>query len=65
VRFKPFGVPRLLSGHDKSEPFAATYWLNRMRTSRYVSDGDPEHVSFPKALAAKLAPRFASVARPY
>jgi peptidoglycan/xylan/chitin deacetylase (PgdA/CDA1 family) len=65
VKFKPLAVPRLLSGHDKSEPFAATYWLNRMRTSRYVSDGDPEHVSFPKASAAKLAPKFASIARPY
>jgi hypothetical protein len=65
VKFKPLAVPRLLSGHDKSEPFAATYWLNRMRTSRYVSDGDPEHVSFPKASAAKLAPKFASMARPY
>ena len=65
VKFRPFAVPRLLSGHDKSEPFATTYWLNRMRTTRYVSDGDPEHVSFPKASAAKLAPKFASSARPY
>jgi hypothetical protein len=65
VKFKPLAVPRLLSGHDKNEPFAATYWLNRMRTSRYVSDGDPQHISFPKASAPKLAPRFASSARPY
>jgi peptidoglycan/xylan/chitin deacetylase (PgdA/CDA1 family) len=65
VKFKPVAIPRLLSGHDKSEPFAATYWLNRIRASRYISDGDPEHISFPKASAAKLAPRFASLARPY
>ena len=65
VKFKPLAIPRLLSGHDKSEPFAATYWLNRIRTTRYVSDGDPDHLSFPKASAAKLAPKFASMARPY
>ena len=64
-KFRPLAVPRLLSGHDKSQPFAATYWLNRMRTTRYVSDGDPAHVSFPKASADRLAPSFASTARPY
>lgn len=63
--FKPLGIPRLLSGRDKSEPFAATYWLNRIRATRYISDGDPERLSFPKAAAAKLSPRFASIARPY
>lgn len=65
VRFKPLAVPRLLSGHDKSEYFAATYWLNRIGTTRYISDGDPDHISFPKASADKLSPRFASQARPY
>ena len=65
VRFKPLAVPRLLSGYDKSEYFAATYWLNRIGTTRYISDGDPGHISFPKALADKLSPRFASLARPY
>jgi hypothetical protein len=65
AKFKPFAVPRLLSGHDKSLYFAATYWLNRIGTTRYISDGDPEHISFPKSAADKLSPRFASLARPY
>jgi hypothetical protein len=65
AKFKPLAIPRLLSGHDKNEFFAATYWLNRIGTTRFISDGDPEHVSFPKAAAAKLSPRFASIARPY
>lgn len=65
LRFKPLAVPRLLSGHDKSEYFAATYWLNRIGTTRYISDGDPDRISFPKAAADKLSPRFASQARPY
>jgi peptidoglycan/xylan/chitin deacetylase (PgdA/CDA1 family) len=64
-KFKPYAIPRLLSGHDKTQAFAATYWLDRLRTSRYVSDGDPDHISFPKASADRLAPRFASSARPY
>ena len=64
-KFNPLGIPRLLSGHDKSLFFGATYWLNRIGATRYISDGDPEHISFPKASAAKLAPRFASRARPY
>jgi hypothetical protein len=65
AKFKPTAIPRLLSGHDKSLYFAATYWLNRIGTTRYISDGDPDHISFPKAMADKLSPRFASVARPY
>jgi hypothetical protein len=65
TRFTPFAVPRLLSGHDKSLYFGATYWLNRIGTTRYVSDGDPDVISFPKAAATTLSPRFASRARPY
>jgi hypothetical protein len=65
AKFKPLAIPRLLSGHDKSLYFAATYWLNRIGTTRYISDGDPDHISFPKASAGKLSPRFASMARPY
>ncbi|MCU1592269.1 MAG: polysaccharide deacetylase [Frankiales bacterium] len=65
AKFKALGIPRLLSGHDKSLFFGATYWLNRIGATRYISDGDPEHISFPKAAASKLSPRFASMARPY
>lgn len=63
--FRPLEVPRLLSGRDKSEPFAATFWLNRIGATRYVSDGDPDRISFPKAAAGQLAARFRSRARPY
>ena len=65
AKFKPVAIPRLLSGHDKSLYFGVTYWLNRIGTTRYISDGDPDHISFPKAMADKLSPRFASMARPY
>ncbi|MDT7537687.1 MAG: hypothetical protein QOI82_1272 [Actinomycetota bacterium] len=65
AKFNPFAIPRLLSGHDKTLFFGATYWLNRIGTDRYISDGDPDHISFPKSAADKLSPRFASLARPY
>jgi hypothetical protein len=65
TKFKPLAIPRLLSGHEKSLFFGATYWLNRIGATRYISDGDPDHISFPKAAAPKLSPRFASEARPY
>ena len=65
AKFKPLAIPRLLSGRDKSLYFGATYWLNRIGTTRYISDGDPEHISFPKSAAGALSPRFASLARPY
>jgi hypothetical protein len=65
AKFKPLAIPRLLSGHDKSLYFGATYWLNRIGTTRYISDGDPSYISFPKSAADKLSPRFASLARPY
>jgi hypothetical protein len=65
ARFNPLAIPRLLSGHEKSLFFGATYWLNRIGSTRYISDGDPDHISYPKAAAAKLSPHFASLARPY
>jgi peptidoglycan/xylan/chitin deacetylase (PgdA/CDA1 family) len=63
--FTPRSTPRVLSGRDKDEPFASTYWLDRIRDTRYVSDGDPDVVSFPAERAGQLAPAFAGVARPY
>jgi peptidoglycan/xylan/chitin deacetylase (PgdA/CDA1 family) len=54
--FVPHAVPRILSGRDKDEPFASAYWLDRIGDTRYVSDGDPDVVSFPQALADRAAP---------
>jgi hypothetical protein len=69
AKFKPLGVPRIRSGmRTGDQAFTSTDWLPQLfagKVTAYVSDGDPEHVSFPKASAGRLAPRFASIARPY
>jgi hypothetical protein len=46
----------------------STWWLDRIKVgdvTRYVSAGNPGHVTFPKKYDDRLAPRFASVAIPY
>jgi hypothetical protein len=43
-------------------------WLDILENEkgrRYVSDGDPNTISFPRAREADLAPRFAARAKPY
>lgn len=57
-------VPRIRAA-SLSVPFDAHFWLPRLARSRYVSDGDPAHISFPKAAGAKLAVAEVSRARPY
>ncbi len=64
--FDPLAVPRIRSGnHAGDQTFTATYWLPRLRTSRYVSDGNPDTVSFPRGELGRLDPLYASRARPY
>jgi peptidoglycan/xylan/chitin deacetylase (PgdA/CDA1 family) len=68
--FDPAGLPRIRSstwtGGDPN--FGTGYWLDwfaKHPDRRFVSDGDPSAVSFPRALGGQLAPAFADVARPY
>ena len=67
--FDPLAVPRIRSGlRTGDQAFTSTYWVPRLldgRVKRYVSDGDPTHVSFPRARAGRLSPRFQAIARPY
>jgi peptidoglycan/xylan/chitin deacetylase (PgdA/CDA1 family) len=69
AKFNPMYVPRIRSGlRTGDQAFTATDWLPQLfsgKVTAYVSDGDPDHVSFPKAAEARLSPRFASLARPY
>jgi hypothetical protein len=42
-------------------------WLDTLERDpglRYVSDGDPETISFPRAKASELAPAYRGRARP-
>lgn len=67
--FDPLALPRIRSGRRTGDQtFTSTYWLPRLldgRVTRYVSDGDPAHISFPRASAARIAPRYLSMARAY
>lgn len=67
--FDPMYVPRIRSGRRTGDQaLTSTYWLPKLfngEVRSYVSDGDPAHISFPKAHASRLAPRYAAQARPY
>jgi peptidoglycan/xylan/chitin deacetylase (PgdA/CDA1 family) len=60
--FQPLELARIVPGPGR---FESTYWEVRLRRTRYVSDGDPTVVSFPKELRADVDPRFATRTRPY
>lgn len=62
--WSPGAVPRIRAAHRHVE-YDAAYWLPRIAASRYVSDGDPAHISFPSAELARLAPADRARARPY
>jgi peptidoglycan/xylan/chitin deacetylase (PgdA/CDA1 family) len=68
--WKPSAVPRIRSssyGGGRGE-FLSAWWLDRIKTgdvTRYVSAGNPGHVTFPTQYADRLAPRFRSVAIAY
>ena len=64
--FDPFKIPRIRSGRKSGDQaFTSTYWLPKLLKIRYVSDGDPTKISFPRVELSKLSPRFASRAQPY
>ncbi len=60
--FRPLELARIVPGRGLYE---SSYWQERLRRTRYVSDGDPTVVSFPKELRGDLDPRFAGRTRPY
>lgn len=67
--FAPGTIPRIRSAGPKDEDaeFGSSRWLDKLATgkNRYVSDGDPNTVAFPRASQDKVAPAFAERARPY
>jgi peptidoglycan/xylan/chitin deacetylase (PgdA/CDA1 family) len=64
--FDALAVPRIRSGlRTGDQAFTSTYWLPRLRSTRFVSDGDPATISFPRALSDRLNPRLRDRARPY
>jgi peptidoglycan/xylan/chitin deacetylase (PgdA/CDA1 family) len=69
--FDRAGIPRIRSGHlpwNGEADFGAWYWLRALKQNperRYVSDGDPATIAFPRALEKNLRPAFSSRARAY
>lgn len=68
--FDPLKISRVRSSAwDGGKPnFGSAYWLDSLDKHperRYVSDGDPDRVSFPAAEQAKLAPAATGRAQPY
>jgi peptidoglycan/xylan/chitin deacetylase (PgdA/CDA1 family) len=69
--FDPGAIPRIRSSHagwNGEADMGASYWLHQLEQNpaqRYVSDGDPKRLTFPRAKAGELAPAFRARARPY
>jgi peptidoglycan/xylan/chitin deacetylase (PgdA/CDA1 family) len=66
----PNAIPRIRSNPnwDGSHDFTAGMWLDlleRNPSMRYVSDGDPGKITFPRSKAKELAPKYRSLAKPY
>jgi peptidoglycan/xylan/chitin deacetylase (PgdA/CDA1 family) len=68
--FDPHAIPRIrTTPRGASDPdYGSSWWLDRLRRGagrRFVSDGDPSTIAFPRRLSDALAPRFRARARPY
>ncbi|MFE2252216.1 polysaccharide deacetylase family protein [Streptomyces lavendulae] len=67
--FTPGAIPRIRSAGPKDEDaeFGSSRWLDKLAAgkSRYVSDGNPDTVAFPRAARNELSPAFAKRALPY
>jgi len=69
TQFDPNAVPRIRSSHlpwNGARDFTAAYWLHELAHNpgeRYVSDGDPKRITFPRSEQKLLRPRFAARAR--
>jgi hypothetical protein len=62
-------IPRIKTLSDPEDEFGSAWWLDIMENSDtwrpYVSDGDPDTISFPEERADELDPAFADRANPY
>ncbi len=67
-KFDPAGIPRMRTGPWKGEDdFASGFWLRILQQNperRYVSDGDPTKITFPRRLSGELAPEHRAKANP-
>jgi peptidoglycan/xylan/chitin deacetylase (PgdA/CDA1 family) len=69
-KFVPGAIPRIRPNPnwDGSRDFTGGMWLDILEKNpsmRYVSDGNPATVTFPRSKLAELAPQYRSLANPY
>jgi peptidoglycan/xylan/chitin deacetylase (PgdA/CDA1 family) len=69
-KFNPAAIPRIRPNPywDGSRDFTGGMWLDILEKNpgmRYVSDGDPSKITFPKSRESELAPQYRSLAKPY
>jgi peptidoglycan/xylan/chitin deacetylase (PgdA/CDA1 family) len=60
----PFNIPRIRSWHGRTN-YDEAYWMPRLAQTRYVSDGDPGKVTYPRSTTVTIAKAFAGRANPY
>ena len=69
VGFDPLAIPRIQTHPDVAYQFGSAWWLEQLEAGgsnrRYVSDGNPDTISFPADRADDLDPAFADRANPY
>jgi hypothetical protein len=67
--FDAAAIPRIQTNVDPDHEFGSAWWLKALEEGRnvrrYVSDGDPERISFPKEFEDDLAEEHAQQANPY
>jgi peptidoglycan/xylan/chitin deacetylase (PgdA/CDA1 family) len=69
--FDAGAIPRIRSSHlpwKGAADFTWEFWRHQLARNperRYVSDGDPQRLTFPRSEQASLAPRFRPRARTY
>jgi peptidoglycan/xylan/chitin deacetylase (PgdA/CDA1 family) len=69
IDFDPLAVPRIRAAPWRgAEDLGSGYWLRYLdehRDQRFISDGDPNRISFPSVLAGAVAEKYRSRANPY
>ena len=70
TKWNPGAIPRILTNPHwhGARDFTWGMWLDLLERHpdlRYVSDGNAETISFPRANESELATRYAANARPY
>jgi peptidoglycan/xylan/chitin deacetylase (PgdA/CDA1 family) len=69
VDFDGAAIARIQTYPDPAFEFGSAWWLDQLDRGesyrRFVSDGDPDTISFPADRAADLAPAFQDRANPY